>query len=396
MEILDYKSFKILIVDDEKENLEAFKMEFGEYFDISVASSGKEALKFLEGSGEVAVVIVDQRMPEMRGVTLLREIVKHYPDTIRFLITAYSDTDAIVEAINTGQVYKYVSKPWEHEDVKVSLMRAIESYYLTKEKERLTEEKIATVKKAAEAHRLGSLGMLAAGIAHEINNPLVSISTFFKLIPQKIKDLCIKNKEDLDPSFWGDFFQVAEGELKRVQDLVKELLNLAKPPKYDFEETNLMELLQAEAGIFESAAKAKGVEFVMDMDEKKVPLIHCDQSRIKQLLLNLVLNAVQATKKGGKVTVQFRGTKGRGMNRQLEIAVIDTGQGISEEELDKIFQPFFTTKQWGTGLGLVICDFIVKHHGGDISVESRVGKGTTFIISLPVQTQTPKPQEVLL
>lgn len=392
MEVLNYKNFPILVVDDEKDNLEAFKMEFSEYFEISTASSGKDALKFLEESGEAAVVIVDQRMPEMKGVTLLREIVKHYPDTIRILITAYSDIDAVVEAINTGQVYKYVSKPWEHEDVKASIMRAIESYYLTKERERLTEEKIAAARKAAESNRLASLGMLAAGIAHEINNPLVSISTFFKLIPQRVKDLALKSGVELDQSFWGDFFQVADGELTRVQNLVKELLSLAKPPKYDFEETSLAQLIKSETQIFESAAKEKGVQFFVDVDES-MPLMRCDRSRIKQLLLNLVLNAIQATSNGGKVVVQSRGVKGRGSNRQLEIAVVDTGEGISKDKLDKLFQPFFTTKQRGTGLGLVVCDFIVRHHGGEIRVESEVGKGTTFIVSLPLQAQTQKLQE---
>lgn len=384
IEHLDYKKFPILVVDDEVDNLTAFQMEFGDYFEILAAPGGKQALELLQKHGEVALVAIDQRMPGMRGVDVLKEVVKLYPDTIRFLITAYSDIQVVIEAINEGNVYRYISKPWEHEDVKLSIMRAIETYYLTKERERLIEEKIKTVKKAAEANRLASLGMLAAGIAHEINNPLVSINTFLKLMPGKFKELPLQTDVELDQGFWDEFYRLAEGELKRVQDLVRELLNLAKPPKYDFEETNVEQLIRAEEKIFESASKEKNILFGIQVDANLPPL-RCDRSRIKQLLLNLVLNAIQATSKGGKVSIEGHLGPGYNGGRHLEIRVIDTGEGIPPERLERIFEPFFSTKSRGTGLGLMVCDFIVRHHGGDIKVYSEVGKGTTFVVSLPFQ-----------
>lgn len=387
MEVLNYKDFPVLVVDDEKENLAAFEMEFKEYFTILTASSGKEALNLLKEKGEAALVLVDQRMPEMKGVDFLREILRLYPNTIRFLITAYSDIQVVVDAINSGHVSQYISKPWEHEDVKLSVMRALENYFLTKERERLMEEKLNTVRKAAEANRLASLGMLAAGIAHEINNPLVSINTFLKLIPKKIKEF-EENPSAKDTEYWTKFYQIADDELKRVQDLVRELLNLAKPPKYDFEETQVAQLIQNEAQLFESAAKEKDVRLKM-MIQENLPLVRCDRSRIKQLLLNLVINAIQATSQGGQVTIEAHSVKNWFGRRHLEISVKDTGEGIPDELKSKIFEPFFSTKKKGTGLGLVVCDFIVKYHGGEIEVESAVGKGTTFIISLPLQPPQP-------
>jgi len=384
IENLDYKKFPILVVDDEVDNLTAFQMEFGDYFEILTAPGGKQALELLQKRGEVALIAVDQRMPEMRGVDVLKEVVRLYPDTVRFLVTAYSDIQVVVEAINAGNVYRYISKPWEHEDVKLSIMRAIETYYLTKERERLIEEKIKTVKKAADANRLASLGMLAAGIAHEINNPLVSINTFLKLMPSKFKELPLEKEGKFDSGFWDEFYRLAEGELKRVQDLVRELLNLAKPPKYDFEETNVEQLIRAEEKIFETASKEKNILFGIQV-AANLPPLRCDRSRVKQLLLNLVLNAIQATSKGGKVSIEARLGPGINGGRQLEIRVIDTGEGIPPERIEKIFEPFFSTKSRGTGLGLMVCDFIVRHHGGDIKVYSEVGKGTTFVVSLPFQ-----------
>lgn len=387
MEVLNYKDFPILLVDDEKDNLAAFEIEFQEYFTILKASSGKRALELLKEKGEVALVLVDQRMPEMKGVDFLREILRLYPNTIRFLITAYTDIQVVIDAINSGHVSQYISKPWEHEEVKLSIMRALENYFLARERERLMEEKLNTVRKAAEANRLASLGMLAAGIAHEINNPLVSINTFLKLLPQKVKEFQA-NPTCIDSDFWVKFYQIAEDELKRVQDLVRELLNLAKPPKYDFEETNIRQLIQNEAQLFESAAKEKDVRLKIEI-EGNLPSVRCDRSRIKQLLLNLVINAIQATSQGGQVTIGTRCAMNWFLRQHLEISVKDTGEGIPDDLKPRIFEPFFSTKKKGTGLGLMVCDFIAKYHGGEIRVDSEVGKGTTFVVSLPFQPPQP-------
>ncbi|MBI3336645.1 response regulator [Candidatus Peregrinibacteria bacterium] len=374
----------MLVVDDELENLEAFRVEFGEYFNVSTASSAKEALAFLEAKPDVAVLVVDQRMPEMTGTELLKVVSKKYPNMIRILITAYSDIEVVIEAINAGQVYKYISKPWDHEDVRLSIMRAMENYYLTRERERLVEEKINTVKKVAEANRLASLGMLAAGVAHEINNPLVSIHTFMSLVPKKFSELSLQNRDVYDKSYWVEFFETAQNEMRRIQELIRELLNLSKPPKYDFEETNIEEMIRGEAKVFEGTAKEKDLIFKTEM-AGNLPKIRCDRNRIKQVVLNLVLNAFQATSKGGRVTIQTRLPAVCNGSSAVEICVVDTGAGIPKEVQDKIFQPFFSTKQKGTGLGLVVSDLIVKQHGGEIHIQSEVGKGTTFVVSLPLK-----------
>ncbi|MDP3981028.1 MAG: ATP-binding protein [Chlamydiota bacterium] len=390
MNKLNYKDFPILIVDDERENTEAFQMEFEEYFTIYTANSAQEALAILKEKGEFPLVIADQRMPEMTGVDLLKEIFNHTPQTIRFLITAYADIEVVIEAINSGKVYKYVHMPWDHEDVKVSIMHAIDTYFLTKDRACLIEEKINTIKKAAEASRLASLGTLAAGVAHEINNPLVSVNTFLALLPDKLKECFKEGAFETDSSFWKDFYHLTFSELERVQSLVRELLYLSKPPQYNFESTGVLSLVKDEMKVFESAAKGKNVRVSID-EVGDVPEFECERNRIKQLLLNLVINAIQACNQGGEVVIRAEGIGATEQNRRVQISVKDTGVGIPEEVRQKIFEPFFSTKEKGTGLGLMITDFIVRQHNGSIRVESEVGKGTAFILSFPLEF---KHQEV--
>src|SRR5258708_14592422 len=136
---LDVKRYPILIVDDEQDNLDAFRFNFKKTFDILTATSGAEALEVLEGK-HVAVVVTDQRMPRMTGVELLREVRTRQPETVGIILTAFTDVDVLIEAINLGQVYRYITKPWDAKDVRGILQYAIERYSLLVENRRLAAQ----------------------------------------------------------------------------------------------------------------------------------------------------------------------------------------------------------------------------------------------------------------
>src|SRR5438094_10513353 len=136
---LDVKRYPILVVDDEQDNLDAFRFNFRKTFDILTATSGPEALTVLADK-DVAVVVTDQRMPKMTGVELLREVRERRPDTVGIILTAFTDVDVLIEAINLGQVYRYITKPWDAKEVKGILTQAIERYHLRRENRRLTEQ----------------------------------------------------------------------------------------------------------------------------------------------------------------------------------------------------------------------------------------------------------------
>lgn len=368
----------MLYVDDEELALEAFKLQFGEEFAIYTAQNSDEALRILD-SEEIAVVVTDQRMPRISGVELLKQVKSIHPDVVRVLITAYTDLEVVIQAINTGNVYRYISKPYNEIEVRAILRQAIEHYYLVKERERLYAEKIETMRKIARANRLSAMGIMAAGMAHEINNPLVAISTFLQMLPHKYTE------KSRDQEYWGELYGVAVREVERIRQLVHQLLSYSKSSQPEkFEPNSINDILQEMVLFIENEAKKKGIQIKREFGAD-LPAGLMDRNRMKQVFLNLLLNAVQATERGGTITISSRQTGEDEENQFLEVAISDTGHGISQKNLEKLFTPFFTTKEnEGSGLGLMTCHHIVDEHRGTIDVHSELGKGTTFTIRLPL------------
>jgi signal transduction histidine kinase len=378
----DYLRYPILYVDDEPFALETFRAQFKEDFTIHVARDGEEALR-LVSENEIAVILTDQRMPGLSGVELLKRVKVQRPDTIRMLITAYTDMGVVVEAINEGHVYRYVTKPYNEDDLRNTLRQGIETYYLIRERERLEAEKIETAKRMARANRLSAVGTLAAGMAHEINNPLTAVSAFLQMLPQKYQE------DRKDKEYWDQFYRRVCEELERIQHLITRMLRYSRftgQDEYNLQETDLNGLLEDMIALLVPEAKKRQNVFNKSLDPN-LPIGWMDPERMKQVFMNLFLNAVQATE-GGTITVRSSLTAKGTDHAALEVAVSDTGSGIEEEHLQKIFDPFFTTKHHeGSGLGLLTCHQIVEAHRGFIDVQSEPGKGATFIVRLPLNPQ---------
>jgi signal transduction histidine kinase len=221
------------------------------------------------------------------------------------------------------------------------------------------------------AGRLSALGTLAAGIAHEIRNPLVSIQTFFQLAPHRIGD----------EEFMTSFLRLAEAEVQRISSLISELLSFAKSPTATVGHVDLDESIDRMAVLLAPQARTQQVELRRIASEGR-HVVLADPDQIMQVLINIVLNGVQATPAGGAVTIETRKLDHEtGLFCQVEIR--DTGRGIPSEVRDAIFDPFFTTKDRGTGLGLPIAHRIVAECGGFISVDSVEGQGSRFFVNLP-------------
>ena len=224
----------------------------------------------------------------------------------------------------------------------------------------------------SRAGRLSSLGTLAAGIAHEIRNPLVSIQTFFQLAPSRLDD----------EEFVTSFMALAEAEVQRISGLVTELLTFAKPRNSVVSQIDLNEIIESTVTLMTPQAKSSGVKLTAKAADRAA-LVMADPEEMKQVLVNLVLNGVQATPKNGEVSVEARAVEGES-GRFWQVEVSDTGMGVPRDILESIFDPFFTTKERGTGLGLPIAHRIVSDTGGFITIESNVGQGTSVVISLPM------------
>jgi two-component system sensor histidine kinase AtoS len=222
------------------------------------------------------------------------------------------------------------------------------------------------------SEKLAALGQLSAGIAHEIRNPLTSINILIHSLTENLPT---------EHSRWEDL-KVIEEEILRINEIVDQFLRFAKPASPLLEKTNLIpifeEILQLLRPQIERCRIAVKKEF------EPLPLITVDKEQIKQVILNLLMNAIQAMTGGGKLGMSGRLSKD---GYWVELAIQDSGVGIPREDIDKLFDPFFSTKEGGIGLGLSIAHRIIDQHHGKIEVESTPEKGTLFTISLPVLTE---------
>jgi signal transduction histidine kinase len=219
------------------------------------------------------------------------------------------------------------------------------------------------------ASKLSSLGMLAAGIAHEIRNPLVAVKTFLDLLPQRLDD----------HDFVSRFRELSQSELKRVTDLISDLLALGKSKTAERRPIDLTSTLEPVLRLMESTARKRQVEVVVRLATELPPVL-ADSDQMKQVVLNLLLNAIEVSPPGSAVHFDVH----LATPSTVVMEVRDQGAGIPAENLETIFEPFFTTKESGTGLGLPLVHQMVTEHGGEIDVESHVGRGSVFRITLPL------------
>jgi two-component system sensor histidine kinase AtoS len=231
-----------------------------------------------------------------------------------------------------------------------------------------------------QAERLAALGTLAAGMSHEIRNPLSTIKTFVQLLPKKIDK----------PGFLEKFQRTVPREINRINQLVEDLLDLARTPKYRFAAIDIKSLLKQTIEFVEEELQINHIECLCELSND-LPLVRADVNQLTKAFHNLILNAAQAMETGGRLTIEAfsekRDTHWRQMstsrNGWVTVVFQDTGPGIPPEAIKNIFNPFFTTKDKGCGLGLAITHKVITEHGGFIELTSRLGQGTRFIIGLP-------------
>jgi hypothetical protein len=236
-----------------------------------------------------------------------------------------------------------------------------------------------------QAEHLASMGELAAGVAHEIRNPLAGIAGAIEIIT---KDL---PKDHRDREVMEDLRQ----EVRRIEKVLNDLLAYAKPKPTQFGQADLKEIFARTLHLARQQTGARKLEFSIQVPPD-LPPFRLDSEQLHQVLLNLVLNGVQAIQREGKITVAARlnPAGGPGQAGLVEISVSDTGAGIPPESLERIFRPFYTTKRGGTGLGLSLCRRIIRQHGGTLSVESKLGTGSSFIIRLPMREAVEPAREI--
>lgn len=236
-------------------------------------------------------------------------------------------------------------------------------------------EQHALTDKLVQADKLVLLGQLSAGVAHEIRNPLAAVNLNLQVLKRKIKE---------DSPFYS-YIDTAQQGAERISRIVEVTLNFSRPAVPDIQSMNLNRLIPAVLELVASALKRKEIKVELDLDNK-LPDVSADSKQMQQVFINLITNAADAITANGtiRISTYIESGSGRMTGENAVVSITDNGKGITPEDLSKIFNPFFTRKAEGTGLGLPITQRILHQHNGIIDVESSIGKGTTFYVKLPV------------
>jgi len=276
----------------------------------------------------------------------------------------------LIGIINLGK--KGRGEMYNHEDLEL-LATLSNQAAIAIENAKLYEDLSKAKVQMQRADRLAALGTLTAGLAHEIRNPLVAIKTFTQLLPERFDD----------NEFRNHFLNVTAGEVDRISSLVNELLEFARPSQPNLNKEDLNQIVDKMLLLVTTELRKKNLQIVKEFHEYLPPVV-MDKEQMKQVFLNILLNAIDATPENGTITVGTRLVERNGYQDFAQIIVRDTGRGIPKEDLDRIFIPFYTTKHQGSGLGLAISHQIVQEHHGSIEVESEEGQGTTFCVNLSI------------
>src|SRR6266404_9016162 len=410
---------RILIVDDEDIVRNLFAEYLSENYSCEKAADAQEALEFLARE-PFALVLTDIQMPGLGGIELLRKITELYADTAVIIVSGIDRIQRVIDAIRVG-ASDYIVKPCELDVLALRVERALERRTLLRNARKYKQDldlrnaELANRKaelerlqaQVAQTEKMASLGQLAAGIAHELNNPAGFIYSNIDVLKDYVGRLQsylsavdettwppetttrlneVRERIDYD-NIVADLSSILTDCLigaERVRDVVQNLRLFSRLDEADFKRVDLNEGIESTVRLLSLYYKDGRISLCRDFGE--LPQVNCYAALLNQVWMNLLMNAAQAIGQShGEVRINTRCE-----GKTVVASFSDTGAGIAPENVKRIFDPFFTTKPVGegTGLGLSISHSIIERHGGKIEVTSAPGKGTTFTISIPVN---PKP-----
>jgi len=378
MESEQIKNIRLLLVDDEAPFRKTLAKRLQKRGVIALqAGGGEEGLSMLEDH-PTDVVVMDVKMPGMSGIEALHRIKDKHVGIEVILLTGHAATQDGVEGIKSG-AYDYLTKPVEFDHLLGKIIQAYEKIIGKKQQEEAAEYRARIKQQMIATERLASLGTLASGVAHEINNPLAIINQaagYLSSLLQKQELAEMPRKATFEKTL-----QIIEKSIIRARNITHQLLGNVRKTKSILSDVDAFELVNETLQLIRKEAQEKEITVDLQTSENLKP-IWTDPHQVRQVLINLMSNAIHATSEQGHISIQVEPTAAG-----ISIAVSDSGTGIPKEHLEKIFEPFFSTKApgEGTGLGLFVTREIVEKLGGTVAVMSRVGQGTQFTVLIPDQ-----------
>ncbi len=356
---------RVLYVDDETNNLLAFQAGFRRHYEIYTASTVAEGLNVLNEQ-DIHVILADQRMPKITGVEFFGIVRKAHPAPMRILITGYSDIGALVDAINTGEIFRYIKKPWDDLELKTAIQNAYEVY----------ETRLALKTKVRELERTNDeLNRFVYSTSHDLRSPLANILGILNVAKLQIAD---------DPT---NYYDMIEGCVNKMDVFIHKIIEYYKGIRVD----NINEIVDFQTLIDDSISlcNMQNPQLRFETDIKQPVEFRSDSFRLSLILNNLISNAVKyqrSDEKNPKVSIHAKVDEEKAV-----VHIEDNGVGIIDDHLNKIFQIFFRSTDYrnGLGIGLYIVKEALTRIGGEINVSSEFGKGTKFTLTVPNHKEQP-------
>jgi signal transduction histidine kinase len=405
---MDPRRHTLLVVDDEVDVLESLRHLFHRSYRVLTASSGEQALDLLK-KNDVHLILSDQRMPGMPGDVFLSQARRLQPDAIRILFTGYADIQAVINAVNEGNIFRYILKPWDAGELEGVIRQAAEQYELLAERKRLIAElQAANVQLTRANQELEEAGQLKSSFievaSHEFNTPITLVLGMSELLR-----LLNPNRTEQEQALVDRISDSA----RQLARLVTNTLTLMRTD--DFRQTlqrgpvDVAALLRSVVEQVLPFVQVRHLELGVDVPDD-LGTAEVDADKIAACAVNLLTNAIKFTPDGGRIALSARA-----VDDMVEITIADRGIGLEPRAVNRLFQPFFTQfdsslhssgdfgfNKRGLGLGLSIVKQFVELHGGGVRAESTLGEGTTVTMSLPrhapVETNhdpEPAPDEAL-
>ncbi|MFM9021777.1 MAG: hybrid sensor histidine kinase/response regulator [Sediminibacterium sp.] len=366
----DAHTIRVLYVDDELNNLLSFQAAFRRHFEIFIATTASEGLQILE-QNEVEVIIADQRMPKMTGVEFFNIVLDKYPEPIRILLTGYADINALEDAINKGEIWRYIKKPWDQNELQNTIINAYEIFdtrrrlkYKMLELERVNEE----------------LNRFVYSTSHDLRSPLANIMGILNMA-----------KIDVKPDAAPKYLNMIEGCVQKMDLFIHKIIEYYKGIRLE----NEIEEVEFAVLFRDSIELNHMVNPRIQFDTKVQQDIHfyTDAFRLSLIINNLVSNAVKYQRPGEENPLVELVAEVN--SREAVIHIRDNGVGIVPDHLNKIFEIFFRSSDFknGLGIGLYIVKEALNRIRGKIEVASEPGKGTQFKLTIPNQPAPIVPED---
>lgn len=388
--LYDYKKFAILYVDDEEKSLKYFQRAFGTKFRVFVATNAKDGYNvFEEHQNEIAILLTDQRMPGEKGVQLLEKVRALKPNVIRILVTAYSDFEAAIDAVNTGAIYKYISKPWDVADLEITLRRAMEFFLVHYERDRLMRQKFTALHKTLILDRVVGLTVLASGIARLYRNSLDAVRAYMEI------DSMNPNMDDLqlaelnNPNLYRKLYMQTREQIRRVVEVLQ-LEGFSEkdgPNAGTAEEIALVPVVEQTLNSFKSQFEQKEIE--VGLEKLECPEVIVTESKRFQKLQDLIIqNLLLYIPEKSKVRMVVFSQKSATEGSSVCISMEDGSEQTPISGTRAVLDPFFTTDALlhHLGLNLLAISVLTYHLGGTVGFERVDGEYSNRLrITLPLK-----------